>query len=52
MMKNLLFLFLFISTAAYSYFTDGVYDINDPTTTFNDGDIIHYDPLNGWQKIN
>ena len=29
----------------------GVYDINDPTNTFSDGDIIYYDYLNGWQKF-
>lgn len=38
--------------SVYLVIKDGVYDINDPDTTFNDGDIIHYDPLNGWQKIN
>ena len=38
--------------SVYLVVKDGIYDINDPTKTFNDGDIIHYDPLNGWQKIN
>ena len=36
----------------YLVVKDGVYDISDPGTTFNDGAIIHYTYLNGWQKIN